>query len=204
MLSHVRRFSAAPLHRRRLFFLGRFYYLHFVMAFFYTYIIIMNQSALHSGAWQLLSQNRLAVLATASATGIPEAALVYYVVDQDLSIYCATFKESRKIHNIQENPQVALVIGQEVNAVVLQLEGKAHIIQENNLRGNVLAKLSAVGNENPQSLNFPPLLVLSEKSIMEFIHITIDWFKYSQFESDITTIAEGKPGDWEERNLREQ
>lgn len=163
----------------------------------------MDQPTYPPGVKQFLTEHRLLTLATVSSEQKPEAALVYYVIDDELNLYFATYKNSRKIENIRTNPRVAMVIGHEVNAVVLQMEGTAHVIEESNVKGNVLARLSAIGNQNPQALQFPPLLALSENSTMEFIHVSIDWFKMSHFESDITTIIEGKPANWKEHNLRD-
>ncbi len=74
--------------------------------------------------YAFLRQHKLAVLATASKTSLPEAALVGFAITPDLEIVFDTVKISRKYDNLIANPQVALVVGWE-NETTVQYEGIA-------------------------------------------------------------------------------
>ncbi len=162
----------------------------------------MNKQALPENVVSFIKANRLAVIATVAPNGIPEAAIIYYGWDNDLRIDCCTYNTSRKFQNIQTNKKVALVIGQEVKAVELQLQGTAEIIADKTKKADMMDKYAKNATENRDSIYFPPLLSLTEESPMEFVQITIDWFKYSVFESHYPNILEGKPYEWTERPIK--
>lgn len=73
-------------------------------------------------ARRLLRTERTCTLATASADGVPEAATVRFVTDNDLNVHVTTESPYRKYENMTENPRVAVVVDGDDN---LQLEGVA-------------------------------------------------------------------------------
>lgn len=141
-------------------------------------------------------------MATVSPDQIPKVAFVYYGSDEQLHLYCCTFKGSRKFKNIEFNNKVAFVIGQEVQAMTLQLEGTARIITDKLEKADVMDKYAKKATANPDSVFFPPIISLAAESLMEFIEITIEWFKFSIFESHYPRIIEGKPNDWKEHAIK--
>ena len=84
--------------------------------------------------FQFMNCERLAVLATASEDGRPEAALMGFAVTPNLEIIFDTVKSSRKYPNLKKNPVVAWVIGCTTETTV-QYEGMAE-----ELEGEDLAK----------------------------------------------------------------
>lgn len=74
--------------------------------------------------YDVIRKHRLAVLATTSADGQPEAAVVGIAVTTDLEIVFDTLRMSRKYRNLHEQPKVAMVIGMK-NEVTTQYEGVA-------------------------------------------------------------------------------
>jgi general stress protein 26 len=74
--------------------------------------------------FRFMDGERLAVLATVSENGQPEAALMGFAVTPGLEIVFDTVKSSRKYPNLQKNPRVAWVIGCTTEAT-LQYEGVA-------------------------------------------------------------------------------
>ena len=66
--------------------------------------------------------HRLAVVATASPDGKPEAALVDIAVTDALEIIFETTSETRKIHNLRDNSRISFVIGWNNNET-LQYDG---------------------------------------------------------------------------------
>ena len=69
-----------------------------------------------------IRKHKLAVVATTGTTRRPEAAVLEYVVNDNLEIVFDSLPTFRKVRNINENPQVAVVIGGEDDKTV-QYEG---------------------------------------------------------------------------------
>lgn len=79
-------------------------------------------------ALKFLRDHKTAVVATASRTGEPEAATLFYAVDDDFTFNFFADKESRKYKNLKENPHVAIVIGTGPDVMTVQCGGHAEII----------------------------------------------------------------------------
>jgi general stress protein 26 len=76
--------------------------------------------------YEFISRHKYAVLSTVTADGLPESALIGFVVKLDLKIFFDTVSSSRKYRNLVKNPAVALVIGWDSEQTV-QFEGLAKI-----------------------------------------------------------------------------
>jgi pyridoxine/pyridoxamine 5'-phosphate oxidase len=74
--------------------------------------------------FQFMAKHDLAVLASVSPSGSPQAALMGIAVTPELEIVFDTLTTSRKYQNLVLNPQIAFVIGWE-NETTVQYEGKA-------------------------------------------------------------------------------
>jgi hypothetical protein len=74
--------------------------------------------------YEFIRSRRLAVIATTSKDGAPEAALINIAVTQDLEIIFETTTATRKLANLRANSQVAIVIGWEASQT-LQCDGFA-------------------------------------------------------------------------------
>lgn len=77
-----------------------------------------------SEAYAFARQQGLAVIATVSKTGAPEAALVEVAVTPELEIIFDTINITRKYENLGRNSRVAMVMGWDHGAT-LQYEGIA-------------------------------------------------------------------------------
>lgn len=84
--------------------------------------------------FRFMDGERLAVLATASEDGQPEAALMGFAVTPELEIVFDTLNTYRKYPNLKTNPRVAWVIGC-TSEITVQYEGVAE-----ELSGEELAK----------------------------------------------------------------
>jgi hypothetical protein len=60
---------------------------------------------------EFMKRHRMAVEASVSTGGAPQAAMVAIVVGDGLEILFDTTRTSRKVENLRRNPNVALVIG---------------------------------------------------------------------------------------------
>src|SRR3989344_202 len=87
-----------------------------------------NHSKSKNLAIKFLKDHKSAVVATASRSGEPEAATLFYAIDNDFTFNFITDKESRKYKNLKENPHVAIVIGTGPDVMSVQCGGHAEII----------------------------------------------------------------------------
>lgn len=92
-------------------------------------------------ALQFLKSHSLAALATVANDNVPHVASVYYVVDDELNIYCVSREGTRKFQNIKQNPNVSLVITDEETAETVQLTGRADTGLEGEEESKVLERL---------------------------------------------------------------
>jgi len=67
----------------------------------------MDQAAL----LEFIKRHRMAVQASVSTAGAPQAAVVAIVVGDGFEILFDTLETSRKVGNLRQNPKIALVIG---------------------------------------------------------------------------------------------
>lgn len=92
---------------------------------------------------EFLKENNTIVIATASPEGKPQAATVYYLVDDDFNIYFATGRETDKFKNLQSNKQAAFVVGTGPAVITVQGAGRVQEISDNELseKGRIGAEL---------------------------------------------------------------
>lgn len=94
-------------------------------------------------ALKFLREHSSAVLVTASGHCEPEAATMYYDVNDDLTFYFIASKDSRKVHNLQHNPRVAFVVGFGPAPITVQGGGVATLNHSVKLPlfGSIVAKI---------------------------------------------------------------
>ena len=73
--------------------------------------------------------NPVGVLSTMGEDGI-SAAAVYYIVDEDGTMYFNTHQDSAKLQNIIRDPQIAFTAFSREPAMTLQVRGDAHVIDD--------------------------------------------------------------------------
>ena len=80
---------------------------------------------------QKMNEHTLASFATISDDGKPWTRYVVVKADDQMNIWFATFKNSRKVHQIAKNPDVHLVLGvtdPQTAVSWLQVQGRAEIL----------------------------------------------------------------------------
>lgn len=144
-------------------------------------------------AWQFLQKNHLATLATITENNLPQAAIVYYITDEDFNIYIVTTGDSRKLQNIKANNHIALVINHEDTPQVLQIEGQAQILEDEAQKGYVAYRyLDEIASpKNPSHMHWPPIMKLHTTHNFVFIQIKVNHYKFSDFNSPDAEISEG-------------
>ena len=81
---------------------------------------------------QKINEHTLASFATITEDGKPWTRYVVVKADDQMNIWFATFKNSRKIHHIKNNPEVHLVLGvsdPQTAVSWLQVQGRAEIFE---------------------------------------------------------------------------
>ncbi len=82
---------------------------------------------------QKMNEHVLASFATITEDGKPWTRYVVVKADDQMNIWFATFKNSRKIHQIDKNPEVHLVLGvtdPQTAVSWLQVQGHAEIFED--------------------------------------------------------------------------
>lgn len=90
----------------------------------------MGDLSLKTELAQYVRSKIIAVISTVSKEGKPMSATIYFLVDKDLNFYFITKTFSRKHHNIQSNPHVAMVVGTDNEPVTVQIEGFAEKVED--------------------------------------------------------------------------
>ncbi len=135
-----------------------------------------------NGLLQFLRQHRLAIQASVSVTGAPQAAVVGIAVTDRLELVFDTLGSTRKAQNLRRNPKVALVIGGLMpgDERTAQYEGVA-----DEPVGDELERLKnayyAVYPDGRSRLSWPGLV---------YIRVQPTWVRYSDYNSDPPQIVE--------------
>jgi PPOX class probable F420-dependent enzyme len=126
-----------------------------------------------------IRRHRLGVVATASAGGAPQAAVVGVAVTDDLELVFDTLGGSRKAANLRRDARVAVVIGWDDEQTV-QCEGVA-----DEPAGPELARLQqcyfAAFPDGPSRLAWPGIT---------YVRVRPTWIRYSDFRKPETVIVE--------------
>lgn len=133
-----------------------------------------------------LENSLLGVIATISPEGLPQAATVHMLADDDFNVYFVTQRSSRKFKNIMKQPKVALVIGAELDPRTVQIEGVAELLDID------LDELSdKIGRPNIADIYkgalptgpFPYFKVKKENTAI--FKVTPNWVRYMELDRDI-------------------
>lgn len=89
----------------------------------------MSKEDLKKHALAFLRDHTTAVLATSSPSGEPQAAALYYDVDDDFNFYFISSKDSLKAKNLMANKRASIVIGFGKTVSTIQGAGDVEIIE---------------------------------------------------------------------------
>jgi nitroimidazol reductase NimA-like FMN-containing flavoprotein (pyridoxamine 5'-phosphate oxidase superfamily) len=141
-------------------------------------VIVGNKEEIRNRVFSFLREHDLAVIATSSKDGRPEAATVGYLVDPDLNFLFLTRRESRKVGNLNENPKVALVIGTSKGVNTVQVEGEAKIFYDSDK--GFAENVTKITNIEP--VYYGPLLKMggTEFAIIKVIPTWLRWLDVNE------------------------
>ncbi len=124
-----------------------------------------------------LRAQKWAVQASVSPLGAPQAAAIGVVVTDRFEIVFDTFGDSRKAHNLRQNPKIALVIGWDDGQTV-QYEGVA-----DEPSGDELTRLKAL-----YFARFPDGRERERLPSISYFRIRPSWLRYSDFRGDAPVL----------------
>jgi Pyridoxamine 5'-phosphate oxidase len=131
----------------------------------------------------------LAVEASVSAEGGPQAAVVGIAVTGDFEVVFDTTDQTRKLANLRRNPKIALVIGPIGEERTVQYEG---VVDEPT--GAELERLKeayfGVFPDGPERQSWPGITYMRARPT---------WIRYTDFRSDPPEITEFDVGSLRER-----
>lgn len=125
----------------------------------------MNDEELKKQIFTFLQSKFITVIATITPENKPEAATIYYIVDEDFSMYFIAGNNTSKSKNIINNPNVALVVGTDNIPITAQIEGLAQKVTDLNVIPTLLGRLAKVSNQNEYA---PPAFALSNDNMNIF------------------------------------
>ena len=129
-----------------------------------------------------MQSHSLAVQASVSAVGAPQAAVVGFIVTNDFEVVFDTVDTTRKIVNLRRNARCALVIGGMVNGDerTVQLEGMA-----DEPTGTDLGRLKEL-----YFVRFPDGRDRQHWPGLTYIRVRPQWARFSDFNQSPPAIAE--------------
>lgn len=102
-----------------------------------------------------LKHQSSAILATADAAANPYAAVIYYLFEDNFTLLFGTKRETQKSKNMEENPQVSLVVYDAPTQTTAQITGRIEFVEDEAAIGKVLENMESVSSR--QSIeNVPP------------------------------------------------
>ena len=135
-----------------------------------------------------MRQEPYAVQASATASGVPQAALVGVVVTDRLQVFFDTLAGSRKAVNLRNNPAAALVIGPAAagSERTVQLEGVAD--EPTGAELEILLELYFA--------RFPDGRERQQWPGISYWRVSPTWLRYSNFSIDAPEIIEFTGSDF--------
>jgi general stress protein 26 len=128
-----------------------------------------------------VQRHKLAVQASVSGSGAPQAAVVGYVASDDFELFFDTLGTSRKAENLRRDPRIALVIGWDFEeACTVQLEGLVDAPQ-----GQDLERLKAL-----YFASFPDGRERERQPEIRYLRVRPHWVRFSDFRGAEPVIEE--------------
>jgi general stress protein 26 len=153
-------------------------------------LIISENSVFHFAdmtkdiLYEFISRHKLAVVSSLSPDNFPQSALVGIAVAPDLRIIFDTLTDSRKYHNLIQNPAVSVVIGWEKEATI-QIEGFASIPEGDDLEELKNIYYQAYPHGWQRGSMWPDIT---------YFCIQPTWIRFSDYNTDPPRIFEMKIG----------
>jgi pyridoxine/pyridoxamine 5'-phosphate oxidase len=123
-----------------------------------------------------LNEQSMAAVATVSQEGRPEAATIYFEVDDELNFYFLIRSDSRKYKNLQHNPMAALVVSSEHPLQTVQVEGEVASVVDKDALASLLHHLKIKAKNKYWA---PPFTKLEGN--LKLMKLSPDWLRVGEF-----------------------
>ncbi len=141
-----------------------------------------DQQEARRAALAFLKAHTAGVIATVASDGKPHASAVYYVSDDNFSIYFLTLRTSRKYAAIQANPWSAFVVGTQDVPQTLQIEGPAVELKTDEEKQAHITDLVKVLTSN--STYYAPITKLSPAETV-IMWLEAKWVRWGDYASPL-------------------
>lgn len=121
---------------------------------------------------------KVGVLSTV-VDGQPYSACMYYIADEDFSVYFVTTTHSQKHQNIQENNHVAFCVADLKSMRTIQLQGKVEKVEDKNMLQAVVDTYIDIASD--QMKYAAPITKLDWKAGLIVYHIVPTWLRFADF-----------------------
>jgi nitroimidazol reductase NimA-like FMN-containing flavoprotein (pyridoxamine 5'-phosphate oxidase superfamily) len=125
-----------------------------------TVLAKLRSSETNRKIYNFLAAHRSGVLATNGPDYAPQASVIYYDVEKDLTIRFLTKKFTKKSANLQLNPLAALVVYDEPTQTTVQISGEVSDISDMDEVSDVFRKVLRASLHTSSS-NVPPISKLN-------------------------------------------
>lgn len=147
--------------------------------------MIIASQEIKDKAFKFIKEQHFAVVATASVKGEPQAATMAFFVENDFTFYFISINGSKKLENLKNNDNVAIVIGFGPQAMTIQGGGKAKIT--NDVPDDLFQKM--VGSVPNADITKWPILKLA-KNGFSTITIRPKWLEWLDLNPDSESYQE--------------
>jgi len=147
------------------------------------------KNKIRTEALNFLKGNKIAVIATVSETGVPHAATVYYIVDDEFNIYFMTNGDSQKANDLRRTKKAAMVVGAGPQISTMQGGG---IVETDTFNVMEMTKL-IFDRLNPEEVKYWPIKKLKVENIAVF-KIKLEWLSWLNFDLENTPAGDYKEG----------
>lgn len=144
--------------------------------------MLMSSKALTAKARDFIHKNRAGALATVSKESVPHVAVVYSLIEPDLTLYFITRVESVKYVNLTVNPTVSMSFSNEKTMITVQLTGRAEVVDDLKEYQDLMYRILTLRHSKHFSAN-PPMQLLQRGATSELavIKVTPTKMVYANF-----------------------
>jgi len=149
----------------------------------------------HKEAYDFLLSHKFAVLSTTSKDARPWGSTIYYVVDEKLNFFFLTRAQSKKYHNLQEQPQAAVTVTDDTEQTTVQAVGSVAQVPLGSEHDHVFRMIVRI--HPPGQFEWMPPVTKIETGEMLLLKLTPENLRFSNFmsknEAYITEVIPAVP-----------
>ena len=144
----------------------------------------MSNSEIKEKALAYLRGEKTAVVATVSPKGEPEAATLYYAIDDDFTFNFVTRDTSRKFQNLKNDSRMAVVVGTGPDLITIHCGGEAERIdyESDTARAEEVIRKVFANTGLRKSKDFP--IMVFPKSQFGIFRVKPKWMVWLNLEAE--------------------